>query len=82
MAHSLETPMTLARNALAFLAVAGLVAAPAAAHGAVHRAPTPMAASERFVGDWVIVALLIGALVPLALLLASDSDNESAPASP
>ena len=39
-------------------------------------------AADGFVGNWVILALLIGALVPVAILLASDSEAEAAPASP
>ncbi len=72
--------MTLARSALAALAAAGLALAPLAAHAAPERTPSPVAEVDGFVGNWVIGALLLGALVPLAILLASDSENT--PASP
>ena len=73
--------MSLSSNALAALAATGLALAPLAARAAPVRAPTPVVETEGFVGNWVILALLIGALVPVAILLASDSEAD-APASP
>ena len=74
--------MSLARNALAALAATGLALTPLAAQAAPARAVTPVEEADGFVGNWVILALLIGALVPVAILLASDSEAEAAPASP
>ena len=74
--------MSLARNALAALAATGLALTPLAAQAAPVRTATPVEEADGFVGNWVILALLIGALVPVAILLASDSEAEAAPASP
>ena len=74
--------MSLARNALAAIAATGLALTPLAAPAAPVRAATPVEEADGFVGNWVILALLIGALVPVAILLASDSEAEAAPASP
>ena len=74
--------MSLARNALAAIAATGLALTPLAAQAAPARAATPVEEADGFVGNWVILALLIGALVPVAILLASDSEAEAAPASP